>query len=172
MPASATALVTGATTDTGYHVARRLCAHGHPVILVAAVEGEVDWIAAELILNGADVRVVTCDIESGFGAPTVFAELAEDDVRVALIATHTGLTRGAECTQLKIDRHLSGLRVDGEVARGVTALLLPGMLARGRGQVVNLLSATRYSSIALHSACAAANALMLSWSNTLAGDLQ
>jgi short-subunit dehydrogenase len=168
MPAAATALVTGASTDTGYHIARRLCAHGHPVILVTAVEGEADWIAAELLLHGANVRAMTCDIESGFGPQQVFDELAEDGVRIEIIANNTGLVRGADCTRLPIERHLSALRIDGEVARGLTALLMPGMIERGHGQIVNLLSATRYTSTALRSACAASNALMLSWSDALA----
>ena len=171
MSAAATALVTGASTDTGYHIARRFCAHGHPVILVGAIEGELDWIAAELLLHGADVRVLTCDVESGFGPQQVFDELAEDGVCIDIIANNSGLARGADCTELPIERHLAALRIDGEVARGVTAMLSPGMIERGRGQIVNLLSATRYVSTALRSACAASNALMLSWSDALAAQL-
>lgn len=171
MSAPATALVTGASTDTGYQIARRLCAHGHPVILVGAIEGELDWIAAELILHGADVRVLTCDIESGFGPQQVFDELAEDGARIDIIANNSGLARGADCTELPIERHLAALRIDGEVARGVTAMFLQGMIERGHGQIVNLLSATRYASTALRSACAASNALMLSWSDALAAQL-
>ena len=165
------ALVTGASTDTGYHIAHRLCAHGHSVVLVAAVEGELDWIAAELLLQGADVRAITCDMESSFGPQQVFEELASDDLRVGILANNTGLARNADVAYIPIERHLATLRVNAEVARGLTALVLPGMLARSRGHVVNLLSATRYASAAVRSACAAANALMLSWNDALAEQL-
>ena len=165
------ALVTGASTDTGYHIAHRLCAHGHSVVLVAAVEGELDWIAAELLLQGADVRAITCDMESSFGPQQVIEELASDDLRVAIVANNTGLARNADVAYIPIERHLATLRINAEVARGLTALVLPGMLARGRGHIVNLLSATRYASSAVRSACAAANALMLSWNDALATQL-
>jgi short-subunit dehydrogenase len=166
------ALVTGASTDTGYHIAHRLCAHGHSVVLVAAVEGELDWIAAELLLQGADVRAITCDMESSFGPQQVFEELASDDLRVGILANNTGLARNADVAYIPIERHLATLRINAEVARGLTALVLPGMLARGRGHIVNLLSATRYASAAVRSACAAANALMLSWNDALAAELE
>jgi len=166
------ALVTGASTDTGYHIAHRLCAHGHSVVLVAAVEGELDWIAAELLLQGADVRAITCDMESSFGPQQVFEELASDDLRVGILANNTGLARNADVAYIPIERHLATLRINAEVARGLTALSLPDMLARGRGHIVNLLSATRYASAAVRSACAAANALMLSWNDALAAELE
>jgi short-subunit dehydrogenase len=102
----------------------------------------------------------------------VFEELASDDLRVGIVANNTGLARNADVAYIPIERHLATLRVNAEVARGMTALALPGMLARGRGHIVNLLSATRYASAAVRSACAAANALMLSWNDALAAELE
>lgn len=166
------ALVTGASTDTGYHIAHRLCAHGHPVILVGAVENELDWIAAKLVLQGAEVRAITCDMESGYAPQQLFDEIAADDIDVGILANNTGLTRADDIAAFSMERHLSTLRINAEVALGMTALLLPGMLARGRGHVLNLVSPTRCASAVLRTACDAANASMLSWSDSLASRLE
>jgi len=171
MPADV-ALVTGASTDTGYHIAHRLCAHGHPVILVGAVEYELDWIAAKLVLQGAEVRAITCDMESGYAPQQLFDEIAADNMNVGILANNTGLTGAADIPAVSMERHLATLRIHAEVALGMTALLLPGMLARGRGHILNLVSTTRYASAALRNACDAANASMLSWSDALASRLE
>jgi len=171
MPADV-ALVTGASTDTGYHIAHRLCAHGHPVILVGAVENELDWIAAKLVLQGAEVRAITCDMENGYAPQQLFDEIAADDIDVGILANNTGLTRANDIAAFSMERHFATLRIHAEVALGMTALLLPGMLARGRGHILNLVSTTRYASALLRNACDAANASMLSWSDSLASRVE
>lgn len=166
------ALVTGASTETGYHLAHQLCAHGHPVVLVATDESELDWIAAELLLQGAEVRAIACGGESGNGPQQVLDELAADGINIGIIANNAGLTAATDIAGLPLQRHLTSLRLNAQVALGMTALLLPGMLARGNGHVLNLLSRTEFASAPLRSACEAYNASMLFWSDALTSQLQ
>jgi NAD(P)-dependent dehydrogenase (short-subunit alcohol dehydrogenase family) len=45
---SETALITGASSGIGLHLAREFASHGHPLVLVAPVEEELQKISAEI----------------------------------------------------------------------------------------------------------------------------
>jgi uncharacterized protein len=56
---SETALITGASSGIGLHLAREFASHGHPLVLVAPVEEELQKIAAEITDTYATkVRVI------------------------------------------------------------------------------------------------------------------
>ena len=61
---SETALITGASSGIGLHLAREFASHGHPLVLVAPVEEELQKIAAEITDTYATkVRVISGDLE-------------------------------------------------------------------------------------------------------------
>ena len=45
---SETALITGASSGIGLHLAREFAGHGHPLVLIAPVPQELEEIASEL----------------------------------------------------------------------------------------------------------------------------
>jgi len=164
-----TVLLTAASDGVAYHLAHRLCAQGHPVVLVTPVDGELDWIAAELVLQGADVRAIACDLEKSEGAQALFDELAADGVSVDMLVNNAGHTRRTS-TDRPIRQCLTNRFLDVERALRMTSVFLPDMLDRGHGRILNVSSAVE-SVRAFASPRLASETFLLAWTEALAKEL-
>jgi short-subunit dehydrogenase len=169
--ASETALVTGASSGIGLHLARQFCAHGHPVVLVAPVEEELERIAAELSSQGADVRVIACDLEEADAPSRAFAQLEDEGVAVDILVNNAGHGQLGLFWEVPIERHLSIVRLNIEAHLRMTSLFLPPMLARGRGRILNTASIAGFEPGPRLAVYHATKAFVLSWSEALASEL-
>lgn len=128
--------VTGASSGFGAAVVRRFAAEGFRVAAAARRTERVKELAAEF---GSRVLPITLDVrDAGAVAGAVRAlpaEFAEVDVLVnnAGLALGMGPAQEADLDQWDqmIDTNCKGLTY-------VTRAILPGMVARGRGHVINL----------------------------------
>jgi uncharacterized protein len=124
---SSTALVTGANGGIGQAIARALHRAGARVIVSGRRAGALEGIAAEI---GA--RVIVADLEKRDDVTRLADEAGDVDVLVANAALPASGPL-LEFTDEQIDRALDvNLRAPVTLARR----LAPGMVARGRGQIV------------------------------------
>lgn len=130
-------LVTGATAGFGAAIARRFAAGGARIIAAGRRRERLDALVAEfsrdvihpLVLDVRDRAAVEAAIA---GLPAGFAE-------IDLLVNNAGLARGLAPAQeadldgweAMVDTNVKGLMY-------VTRAVLPGMVARGRGHIVNL----------------------------------
>ena len=135
-----TAIVTGATAGIGEACARTLAGAGVHLVLVARRSDRLKALAAELAAAaGVDVLWRVLDVRDREGV-TAFADWLEDEgVPVDILLNNAGLSRGLdelhdgshEDWDDMIDTNIKGLL-------NVTRALLPGMIARDSGHVVNI----------------------------------
>lgn len=130
------ALVTGATAGIGAAFVRRLSRIGHDVVLVARDRQRLEATAEQARALGVDAEVLAADLADAGDRERVAARAAEVD----LLVNNAGMTvsgRFAEVDPAELERQL---------ALNVTAVLrltraaVPGMVARGRGAIVNVSS--------------------------------
>ena len=135
-----TAIVTGASHGIGQYIARALAGRGMNLLLVARSEGELTRFAREL--RNADVNVAVAAVDLGGHdaarqvAAAAQAELGPVDVLVNNAATEPQI-RFHVLSPGEIE-HV--LRVDLTTPLLLSRLLLPGMLDRGYGRIVNVSS--------------------------------
>jgi 3-hydroxy acid dehydrogenase/malonic semialdehyde reductase len=133
---SLTVLVTGASAGFGAAITRRLVADGHRVVAAARRLDRLQALAAEL---GAPVLPYCLDITDRAAVAALPNALPEDWREVDVLINNAGLALGMD-PAWKADP----AAWDTMVATNVTGLihttraLLPGMVARDRGHVVNL----------------------------------
>jgi len=133
---SRTALVTGATAGFGAAITRRLVADGWRVIAAGRRQDRLDALAAEL---DDDVLPVTLDVTDGAAVAALPGSLPEGWQDVDVLVNNAGLALGLAPAQLS-----DAADWDRMVATNITGLLhmthalLPGMVARNRGHVINL----------------------------------
>lgn len=131
-----TALVTGATAGFGEAIARRLVRDGWRVILTGRRQERLDTLAAELGAAALPWRLDVTDADAVAALPGCLPEGWRD---IDALINNAGLALGLDPAQAA---KLSDW--DRMVATNVTGLLhmtralLPGMVARNRGHVVNL----------------------------------
>ena len=131
-----TVFVTGASSGFGAAVARRFAAEGARVIVAARRADRVRDLAGEL---GPQALPLTLDVRDRAAVAAVVDELPPEFAAIDLLVNNAGLALGLNPAQdadldewdQMIDTNCKGLV-------HCTRAILPGMVARGRGHVINL----------------------------------
>jgi 3-hydroxy acid dehydrogenase/malonic semialdehyde reductase len=131
-----TVFVTGASSGFGAAVARRFAAAGARVVATARRAERLKDLAAEL---GSQVLPVTLDVRDRAAVADVVAGLPAEFAQVDVLVNNAGLALGLGPAQdadlddwdQMIDTNCKGLVY-------CTRAILPGMVARRRGHVINL----------------------------------
>ncbi len=140
--AGKTVLVTGASSGIGLECARVLAPLGVRLLLVARRQERLDQLAQELAQNyQTPCLPQTLDVRERPAVQTWFQNLPSEWQGIDIVINNAGLSRGLDKLhegdvndwEEMIDTNLKGLLY-------VTRMVLPGMVQRGRGHVVNMAS--------------------------------
>jgi 3-hydroxy acid dehydrogenase/malonic semialdehyde reductase len=129
--------VTGATAGFGWHIARRFAADGARIVALGRRAERLDALASEL---GADrVHGIVADVRDREAVLGAIEALPPEFAAIDVLVNNAGLAKGLDPSQ-KADLDDWEVMVDTNI-KGVlyaTRAVLPGMVARGRGHVINL----------------------------------
>jgi short-subunit dehydrogenase len=138
--AGRTALITGASRSVGRSIAEALAAERMNVVVAARSRTELDAVAEQLRARGVKALPVAADVGDPDGwqalVETATAELGAIDVLVNNAAIEVPLA----FDQLTTDDISQVVEVDLVAPMVLTRLVLPAMLQRGRGHIVNVAS--------------------------------
>jgi short-subunit dehydrogenase len=166
------ALITGASSGIGLHLAREFAQHGHPLVLIAPVEAELQQIARDFREeHNVEVRVIAKDLEQPDSPQQIADTLARDGMAVDILVNDAGLGQAGKFWEIPIERDISMLRLNVEAVVRLTKLFLPPMVQRQHGRILNLASVAGFEpgpNLALYHAT---KALILSLSEALATEL-
>jgi hypothetical protein len=167
-PAADTALVTGASTGIGAAFARRLARDGLDLVVVARSEAKLDELAAAIRAEtGRRVTVLARDL----GAPGAAADLVRDvdelGIRVDLVLNNAGFGLHSSVADSDPARLAAMVQLNCGVLTELTQRLLPGMLDRRHGTIVNVASTASFQPIPTMAVYAASKAYVLSFTEAL-----
>jgi len=131
-----TVLVTGASAGFGNAIARRFAAAGARVVVSARRGDRLAALASEL---GDAIHTVELDVQDRAAVAAAIDGLPPAFAEIDLLVNNAGLAKGLEPAQRAslddwdqmIDTNCKGLVY-------ATRAVLPGMVARGRGHVINI----------------------------------
>jgi 3-hydroxy acid dehydrogenase/malonic semialdehyde reductase len=131
-----TVFVTGASAGFGASIARRFAADGDRVVVTARRADRITDLAKEL---GDSVLPVTFDVRDRAAVAAAVAGLPAEFAEIDVLVNNAGLALGLEPAQnadldqwdQMVDTNCKGLTY-------CTRAILPGMVARRRGHVINL----------------------------------
>ena len=168
-----TALITGASSGIGQHLAHEFARHGHPVILVAPIESELQAVAQQLrSTHGVEARAIAKDLEQPDSAQEIFDELQAAGVTVDILVNNAGHGARGKSWEIPLERDLSIVRLNIEAILRLTKLFLPPMIARGSGRILNTASVAGFMPGPLQNVYHASKAFVLSWSEGLSTETE
>lgn len=161
------AIVTGATTGIGLELARLLARDGYPLLLVARTQSTLESVASELRSAGSpSVTIVAADLSREGGIDRVVEAVGVRPVGILINnAGHGGAGSFAGSDEAVV---LSMLRLNIEALTLLTHRLLPEMIARREGRILNVGSLAGFLPGPWHAVYYATKAFVLSLSEALA----
>jgi hypothetical protein len=166
------ALVTGASSGIGLDFARLLAEGGHDLVLVARSAGKLGELARELAdRHGAKTRVIAADLSDPGAVPRIAAELARAGLEISVLVNNAGYGLFGKFTETDLTAELNMIALNITALTQLAKLVLPGMLARGEGRVLNVASTAAFQPGPLMAVYYASKAYVLSLSEALAEEL-
>jgi short-subunit dehydrogenase len=134
------ALVTGAGGGLGGYIARVLAAEGVNLALTDLPEAPVGVLAAELRSCGVEIKQAPADLADADERQRVASWAADSVGPLDILVNNAGVEFGGPFLS-STERELeTSVAVNLLAVMDLTRIVLPGMLERGRGHVVNIAS--------------------------------
>ena len=135
---SRTALVTGASRGIGTLIARQVADYGGHLVLTGRSVGDLQAVTAELAATGADVSFIPADLTQPGAAEALVLAIEDQRGGVDLLVNNAGGDPLREFHAMTIEQNLRTLQLNLIAPLALSHAVLPGMLARGRGHIVNI----------------------------------
>jgi hypothetical protein len=167
-----TVLVTGASSGIGLELARCFAADGSRLVLVARKGNALEALAGELRnVHQIQAQVITADLAHPESPARLLAHLQSAGLKIDVLVNNAGFGAQGKFAELPLGRQLEMLQVNMTTLTHLTGLLLPGMIERRRGGILNVASTAAFQPGPGMAIYYATKAYVLSFSEALAEEL-
>jgi short-subunit dehydrogenase len=166
-------LITGASSGLGAETARILARKGANLILSARSRDRLAELAADLgRVNGVEAHVLAEDLSAHGGAGRLLAAVSALGVEVEHLVNNAGVGTSGTFVTAAPEREAAMVRLNVESIVTLTRGLLPKMVERGRGGVINVASTAAFQPVPYMATYGATKAFVLSFTLALATELE
>jgi hypothetical protein len=169
---SATVLITGASSGIGRALAHLFARDGYTLVLAARRATALEELATELSRQyQATVRVIAIDLADPVAAVRLHEQLQRERMAIDVLVNNAGVGAQGAFAALPLERQLQMIQLNVVALTALTRLLLPSMLERGRGGVLNVGSVAAFQPGPFMSVYFATKAYVVSFSEAIADEL-
>ncbi|MFC7372890.1 SDR family NAD(P)-dependent oxidoreductase [Fictibacillus iocasae] len=166
-------LITGASSGIGLSLAKRFAKDGYSLILTARNEEQLQKIATEL---QAEYRINAAYIAQDLSQPEAPRQLVDElnrrDLSVDMLVNNAGFAAYGPFRDTKWEEERDMIQVNIMALTELTKRLLPGMISRNRGRILNVASTAAFQPGPLMAVYYATKAYVLSFSEALSFELR
>jgi uncharacterized protein len=168
-----TTVVTGASSGIGAALARELARRGHHVTLVARRARRLDALAADLArASPYGAEPIPCDLTSAGERAELSRRLDAGPRFVAGLCNNAGMGSFGRLHEVAPGRERAVVALNVEALHDLTLALLPGMVERGRGAILNVGSIGGFQPLPWYATYSATKAFANTFSEALHEDLR
>jgi uncharacterized protein len=158
------AVVTGASSGIGAVYADRLATRGYDLIVVARRADRLEALSEKILKTyaGAKVEVIAADLAK---------EVLATNPAVRILVNNAGLARLAPIAQAPVQQSLAQIALNITSVVRLTHAVLPALLSRNDGVIVNIASVLAIHSLPISSVYSGTKAFVLNFSRGLQDEL-
>ena len=162
------AVVTGASSGLGRRLAVDLAGRGATVVGIARRRELLDELANELRAHTASSRTAVCDVSDADAYQAVLAEVEQREGKVDVLISAAGVEAETRVPGAELDEFRTTMDVNFFGVVAGTLAVVPGMVERGSGIVVNVSSDSARAPAPGGAAYAASKAALSAFSEAVA----
>jgi short-subunit dehydrogenase len=165
------ALVTGASSGIGAGLAEALATHGAIVGICARRGDRLDEVIGRCMHHSPESRMWVVDLGDHDAVDQLSVDVLDAFGGVDLLVNNAGIPKRRHVTALDIDTITQVMHINYLSPMRLTMALLPQMLERGSGTIVNISSIAATLGAPGEAACDASKAALTAFSEAMAVDL-
>jgi len=168
-----TALITGASSGIGLELARVFAENGHDLVLVARSEDKLQTLGTELQSRGRiRAHVIGSDLSAPGAVQALVDRVAALGVEIEVLVNNAGYGVYGAFLETPLDAELAMIQLNVVALTELTKRMLPPMVARKRGRILNVASTAAFLPGPLMAVYYATKAYVLSFSEAIANELE
>jgi short-subunit dehydrogenase len=167
-----TALITGASSGIGLELACLFARDGYDLVLVARNKASLENLARELRCEyGVRATVILQDLANSSAAQAILEQLKYESIEIDVLVNNAGTQVYGEFATSSLEKQLAMIQVNVNSLVHLTHLLLPGMIRRGHGRILNVGSTGSFAPGPLNAVYCATKAFVLSLSEAIGAEV-
>jgi len=167
-----TALVTGASGGIGLELARLCAKGGHDLILVARNRDKLEEVAKYLSgMYRIRTEVIVADLARPEAPEAIVAEVERRGMTIDVLVNNAGVGLWGLFGRQETEQVLAMLQLNITSLTHLTRLVLPGMVHRRKGRILNVGSSAGFSPGPLMAVYYASKSYVLHFSEAIANEL-
>lgn len=167
------AVITGASSGIGKALAPEFAAAGFNLLLTGRNEAALKNVAAECAgKHQVETEVVVADLSCEEGIHALLAAMESAPRQYEVLVNNAGFGIHGDFASGNIDENVRLVQVQITAAMRLTRAVLPGMVQRRAGRILNVASVYSFSPVPFQSVYAACKAFLYSFSASLENELQ
>jgi short-subunit dehydrogenase len=166
------AVVTGASSGIGFELARQCAAHGYDLVVCAedpGIQSAADQIAQE---HGVSVRAVQQDLSTYEGCEALGREIVGTGRPIDALLLNAGFGVGGAFVDTQLEAELQMIALNCGHTVHLAKLVLPEMIAAGKGRVLITGSIVSTSPAPFHAVYGATKAFVMSFGEAIRKELE
>jgi uncharacterized protein len=167
-----TALVTGASGGIGADLAILLAKDGYDLVLTARSAEKLDALGEELTKQlGVRCVTIVADLSAARGPKEIVDALAARGLEIDVLVNNAGYGLYGPFVETSLDAEIQMIQLNVASLTHLTKAILPGMIARQAGKILNVASTAAFQPGPLMAVYYATKAYVLSFSEALSNEL-
>ena len=134
------ALVTGATYGIGFAIAKGLAAAGAKIVFNDIKQEFVDKGLANYAEIGVDAKGYVCDVTDEDAVYEMVAKIEEDVGVIDILVNNAGIIKRIPMIEMKASEFRQVIDVDLNAPFIVSKAVIPSMIKKGAGKIINICS--------------------------------
>jgi short-subunit dehydrogenase len=167
------AVITGASSGIGKALALEFAAHRFNILLIARNQKALAEVAEECAhRSGVETEVIANDLSNPGSLDGLYTALASSDRHYEVLVNNAGFGIHGDFASTNLQQNLQLVNLQVATALTLTRAVLPAMISRRSGRILNVASVYSFSPVPFQSVYAACKAFLLSFSSALQNELR